>query len=119
MTGGYAYWVSEDAASDSIRRVATDGMSPVETLTSGQNQTGSLSVREPYVYFTNSDSIGSVLRCPVAGCPSGATVVASGLSFPTSVIADDTKAYWINFGQDQLNASGSLASSRSRGAERR
>ena len=52
---------------DPPRRVATDGMSPVETLTSGQNQTGSLSVREPYVYLTNSDSIGSVLRCPVAG----------------------------------------------------
>ena len=109
MTGGYAYWVASDTQTgDAIRRVATDGASPVETITTGQNQTSSLSVHEPYVYFTNSDSIGSVLRCPVTGCPSGPTVLASALAFPTSVVADDTTAYWIDIGYAPNTPDGSL-----------
>ena len=99
VSGGYAYWIADDApASDAIRRVATDGLSPVEDLATEQNATSSLTIREPYVYFTNSTSVGAVLRCPVTGCPSGPTVVASRLAFPTGVVADDTNAYWINLG---------------------
>ena len=110
VSEGYAYWVALDSKDAStILRVATDGASPVETIATGQNQTSSLSVREPYVYFTNSDSVGSVLRCPVTGCSSsGPTVVASRLSFPTSVVADDTKAYWVNLGDEALTAGGSF-----------
>ena len=117
VSQGYAYWIKLGSPRE-IVRVATDGLSPVETIVTGQNVSvtrspalpPSLSVREPYVYFTNSDSSGLVLRCPVTGCPSsGPTVVASMLSVPTSVVADETKAYWINVGGEGLTADGSLA----------
>lgn len=109
VTGGYAYWVASDAAASlAIHRMATTGASAVETLATGLNQTASLFVREPYVYFTNSDSIGQVLRCAVTGCPSGPTAIASALAFPTSVVADDANAYWIDVGYVSNEADGAF-----------
>jgi hypothetical protein len=105
MSGGYAYWIASDSlASSAVRRVATDGTSPAEDVATGQNATSSVTVHEPYVYFTDSIAVGTVLRCPVTGCPSGPTVVASGLPFPRGVVADDANAYWVNVGNDMTIA---------------
>jgi hypothetical protein len=109
VAGGYAYWVAEESlGSSAIRRVVTTAGAPVETLVGGLNQASSLAVREPFVYFANSDSAGQVLRCAVDGCP-GPTVVASGRSFPTGVIADDTDVYWIDVGSASSMPDGSIA----------
>jgi hypothetical protein len=105
VSGGYVYWIVDDSlSSNAIRRVVTDGTSPVEEIATGQNQTSSLMVHEPYVYFTDSIAVGTILRCPVTGCPSEPTVVASGLGFPRGVVADDTNAYWVNIGNDMILA---------------
>jgi hypothetical protein len=106
VSGGYAYWI----AIGSIRRIAADGTSPLQEVAEAQPALGSLAIREPYVYFTNSISIGAILRCPVTGClPSGPEVVASRLAYPDGLVADDTNAYWANLGTVPIAPVGSIA----------
>jgi hypothetical protein len=98
VDSGYVYWSATDSsAAWSIRRVRTDGSSTkVEDVAVKQNALASLAVHGQFAFFTNTVSKGQVLRCPVTGCPEGPVVVASELSFPTCVVADDKNVYWIN-----------------------
>jgi hypothetical protein len=109
VSSGYAYWIaSEGQASFAIRRTAVDGTLPVETIATGQNQTTSLAVREPYIYFNNRISVGTISACPVTGCNGKPTMFASGRNSPTSIVTDGEDVYWLNLGEPMLNQQTSL-----------
>jgi hypothetical protein len=54
-----------------------------------------LAVDATYVYYTDANA-GTLSKVPIAG--GAATVILSGLAFPTAICVDATSIYWINMG---------------------
>ncbi len=46
------------------------------------------------VYWTNKAQPGSVMMCPVTGCPAGAVTIASNQGDPTSIVVRGDSVYW-------------------------
>lgn len=118
VSAGYAYWVaSEEEGSFAVRRTSVDGKSQVETIVTGQNQTTTLAVREPHVYFDNYSSAGTISVCPTTGCVGSPTVIAASLNLATGVIADEEYIYSLEAGDDAWGRNGSLVRCSVQGCE--
>ena len=94
------YWIQgEDAflhPPGSVRMRPKDGSGSWSTLAGVQNQAVSLVIREGFVYWATSFTVGTVARCPLADCSGGPEILASKQSFPHFVEPSGSAIFWIN-----------------------
>ena len=94
------YWIqTEDAYPQnpgSVRTVAKDGSGAWATFAGVQNQAASLAVRNGFVYWATSFSLGTIARCPSAGCSGGPEILARSQYFPHFVDPAGDMIFWMN-----------------------
>ena len=73
-----------------------------------QNQASSLSLDEGFVYWANTFLDGSIVRCPLLGCPGPPTVLVAHQRRPMVPIADGKNLFWMNI-VDEANHLGPRA----------
>ena len=74
-----------------------DGSSPPRQIAARQNKAASLVVRDGFVYWATSFTLGAVARCPLAGCPNGEPeVLAERQHYPRFVEPDGDALFWMN-----------------------
>jgi hypothetical protein len=93
----HVYWVVKSGSANSaIMRAMKDGASQPETIAHDQNQAWALTLDAQYVYWTNRYSIGTISRCPLAGCSGPPDVLISNQDYPFAIVADGRKVFWTN-----------------------
>jgi hypothetical protein len=71
------------------------------TVATGQASALGIATNTSTLYWAELTSPGSVLSCPLSGCPdAGPTVVAANEAYPYSIAADSTGVYWGTTGGD-------------------
>ncbi len=89
----HAYWV----ANSSIRRVALDGRSPIETIASSQAQPTGLTMTEGDIYWANGFFPGTISRCTTAACgDANPTVIVAGQNYPSWTGVTGSSLFWTN-----------------------
>jgi hypothetical protein len=102
-TSGNLYWtVPEDGLVQSAPKTA-DGGAPIGALASSLSDPHMLITDDANVYWVLTggaeQATGTVVYCPVAGCPSsGPIVLAKGQAQPRHLAQDATAIYWSNEG---------------------
>jgi hypothetical protein len=95
LSGPHVYWIDAWGHPDaSIKRVAKQGGEAELTLAKGQNQALALSVDSEFVYWANSLSAGSILRCPLSGCTGEPSVMVTRQNWPRSIAVDGKSLFW-------------------------
>jgi len=61
-----------------------------------QNQATALSVDAEFVYWANSYSLGSILRCPLSGCTTGPEVLVANQPWIQALAKDGKSIFWIS-----------------------
>jgi len=86
-----------------------------QVIASQQQYPGRLKVRDGAAYwfvpedgsprflddYTSDPILGSLLTCPVTGCGSGPTILASNQLGPRAIAVDATHVYWTSFGEEK------------------
>ena len=94
------YWIQGDDVyphhPGSVRQVPKDGSGGWTVVAGLQNQAASLTVRDEFVYWVTSFSVGAVMRCPLAGCSSGPATLADKQNFPHFVEPAGDMIFWMN-----------------------
>ena len=81
----------------SLRVGSQDGSTIWSTFAGVQNQAAALTVRNGFVYWTTSFSVGTIARCPLAGCSAAQPeIVASNQDFPHFVDSAGNTIFWMN-----------------------
>ena len=112
VAGGTLYWIeiagSYMGAGGTLQSCPVSGCTQPKTLAAGIPAPVGLATDGVNVYVTSApdigspSGIGSVLRCPVTGCPGGPTEIATGQDIPGAIAVDDTSVYWVNQGGDSI-----------------
>jgi hypothetical protein len=108
------YWTTGDPTNGQVQKCPksgcprnADGGSIVQSLATAQQGPDEIAVDATSVYWLNLGNVsvgspGSVMKCPLSGCPIGddggtsPIVLASGQSFPSQIALDATSVYWVN-----------------------
>jgi hypothetical protein len=95
------YWIVGDVTYPrspiAIMSAPKDGSAAPTMLAAHQNQAASLVLRDEFVYWVTSFTVGAVARCPVAGCPSdGPELLSRDQHFPHFVNPDGHALFWMN-----------------------
>ena len=90
-----------DAGTSSV--IHTDGDGGGAKLFASVDGPGGIAFDDNNVYWVNHGSdisaSGTVMTCPLAGCPGGGpTVLAAGLMYPVRIAVDSTAVYWVDEG---------------------
>jgi hypothetical protein len=112
MSTSNVYWTLQDQTNGLILTCplngcppAPDGGSTVTTIASGQASPLGIAVDGANVYWLNfgtGTGDGSVMKCPLTGCPVGPDggvsplVLASGQGAPEWIALESTSVYWTN-----------------------
>ena len=80
-----------------IALVSKDDSVLTDVLVSGLRRAMGLTVDSGYLYWSNSDISGDVMRCPVSGCVGGTPqVLAARQDSPLLVTRFDDHLFWVN-----------------------
>ena len=107
----YLYWLGFDPPNDatstnpgSVQRVRKDGSAAPERLVSDLELVNAapaersahlgLAVDGDYFYWTRTALLGSIFRCPLAGCSGTPDKLASPIRFPLGLLPDGPNLYW-------------------------
>ena len=94
------YWIqTEDAYPrnpGSVRMAAKDGSGVWATFAGVQNQAASLTLRNGLVYWATSFTVGTIARCPLAGCSGSPQILARNQYFPHFVDPAGDMIFWMN-----------------------
>jgi hypothetical protein len=94
----HLYWTTSSAdinpvAVMSAPKVEMAKESPIVT---GQHLAASLVVRDGFVYWANSYTLGSIQRCPVTGCVDGKPeMLADSQFYPRTLNVDGDVLFWV------------------------
>ncbi len=104
--GDYLYWIAALAQlTGSIQRTRKDGTSVVETLADSLQidaladpvgPRGGLALDSSYFYWVESVLVGSIKRCPLAGCVGAPEALLSPVRSPTGIWLAGTDAYFLH-----------------------
>jgi hypothetical protein len=99
VNGTSVFW--GDTNGGTIFECAQSACAPTQ-LSAEQDVPYAIAVGSTGVYWTDYGSSGTaegtVMRCPLAGCSGGATVIAAGLFEPAGIAVDATSVYFANEG---------------------
>jgi hypothetical protein len=95
------YWLAGDVdyqrKTIAVMSALKDGSAAPTLLASQQNLAVSLVLRDGFVYWATSFTLGTVARCPIAGCPSdGPELFVDHQYFPHFVNPADDFLFWMN-----------------------
>jgi hypothetical protein len=76
-----------------VVRAAKDGSGWV-FIAEGQSEPVSVAVDAAYVYWTSGSELGTVQRCPKAGCVEAPEVLASNQQSPWAIAVDESDVFW-------------------------
>jgi hypothetical protein len=97
LRGSHAYWIERaNGANSVIKRAPKQGGGLTETLAMAQNQATALNVDAEFAYWPNSYSVGSILRCPLSGCPGGPEVMVANQPWISALAEDGKSIFWIS-----------------------
>ena len=100
---GNVYWTDNDAADGGIMVCPVSGpmsgcVGPPSSLANDRNPKG-IAVDDSGVYWTTSDTPGSIRTCPLSGCPQGnPRTIAGGQSAPFAIAVTPAAVFWTNSG---------------------
>jgi hypothetical protein len=80
------------------------GSPPTQVVTAGEALPQGMATDGSYVYWTNYDPNGSVMKAPVGG--GTATTLAPAQNKPVFVAVDSTSVYWTNAGDGTVMKTG-------------
>jgi hypothetical protein len=94
--GADAYWIERTGTPHgAIKRAPKQGGGPTVTLAMDQNLAMALNVDTEFVYWTNADFGGSIVRCSVSGCPTGPETMVVGQPSIRALAQDGKSIDWI------------------------
>jgi hypothetical protein len=101
------YWIAGDVdyqrKAIAVMSAPKDGSAGPTLLAPQQNLAVSLVLRDGFVYWATSFTLGTVARCPIAGCPSdGPEVFVDHQYFPHFVNPADDFLFWMNRASETL-----------------
>jgi streptogramin lyase len=74
---------------------------PVE-ISAPEPEAQGLAIDATNIYWTNTNTVGRVSTCPLAGCNGAPTVLATGQAAPNAVIAIGEDVFWTNYSGSTL-----------------
>jgi hypothetical protein len=100
---GTVYWGNNTGSPAGAIRMCSEARcsSTVSTLTGAANPAG-LAVDSSGVYWANGITSGSIQMCPLSGCGSSPTTLASSLRSPFGLAIDKACVYWANSGDGTI-----------------
>ena len=96
-----------ERANAAIKRAPKEGGEPT-TIASDQNQAIALAVDAEFVYWANSYSVGTIQRCPLAGCTAPPEVLVTKQNSPHELAVDGKWLNWIRL-VDDIDVNGTRA----------
>jgi hypothetical protein len=95
------YWIAADTAYPgppvAVLSAPKDGSQVATALADRQNQAAALTIHNGFAYWTTSFTLGTMARCPVAGCAStGPEILAEAQYYPHFVNPSDDVIFWMN-----------------------
>jgi hypothetical protein len=95
------YWIAGDVDYQrrpiAVMSAPKDGSAPPRLLAPRQNLAVSLVLRDGFVYWATSFTLGTVARCAIAGCPSdGPELLVDHQYFPHFVNPADDFLFWMS-----------------------
>ena len=99
LQGAYAFWLATDGDETQVWRARKDSSLAVEVIASdvrhaGRNHFGFIT-DSTYVYWTNSTLVGSINRCPLAGCTGASETVLGQVRAPQQLLLDGSTLYYV------------------------
>jgi hypothetical protein len=92
----HVYWIANSgAANASVKRVVKAGGESPVILAIEQNQAASIALDAKFVYWANAYSVGTIARCPLAGCVGAPETLATDQSDPNELLTDGRSLYWM------------------------
>ena len=100
-SGSHLYGIAADAqypgSPVSIVSAPKDGSVGFTVLAARQNHAATLTVSDGFVYWSTSDSLGTISRCPLAGCTSDEPqLIIEGQYYPHFVNPSGDAIFWMN-----------------------
>lgn len=93
---GKLYFVTNGAGTGTLARCDPTFCTIPEFVAKNLAAPWNLAVDDAGIFWTSFIDPGQVLRCPLATCPDGPSVIAQQQASPSLITTDATRVYWMN-----------------------